>query len=71
MKVRVDADRCQGHNRCYAIAPDLFTVDDFGIAHAASDDPIPGDREAAARRAALDCPEQAVVLEDDGAPTSG
>src|SRR6478736_9680834 len=29
MRVHVDGDRCQGHNRCYAIAPDLFDVDDL------------------------------------------
>ena len=25
MRVRVDGDKCQGHNRCYAIAPDLLS----------------------------------------------
>ena len=23
MRVRVDAEKCQGHNRCYALAPEL------------------------------------------------
>ena len=30
MKVRVDPDLCQGHGRCYAIAPELFEPDDLG-----------------------------------------
>ena len=32
MKVWVDAEKCQGHNRCYALAPELFDVDDYGQA---------------------------------------
>ena len=23
MKIHVDAEKCQGHNRCYALAPEL------------------------------------------------
>ena len=30
MKVRVDADLCVGHGRCYVLAPDVFGPDDFG-----------------------------------------
>ncbi|MDQ1509211.1 MAG: ferredoxin, partial [Actinomycetota bacterium] len=33
MRVHVDPDKCQGHNRCYAIAPELFDVDELGQAH--------------------------------------
>ena len=32
MRVTVDSDKCQGHNRCYALAPDVFDVDDLGFA---------------------------------------
>ena len=28
MKVKVDSEKCQGHNRCYALAPGLFKVDE-------------------------------------------
>ena len=28
MKVIIDPERCQGHLRCYAIAPEFFQVDD-------------------------------------------
>src|SRR5689334_25137138 len=34
MRVHVDGDTCQGHRRCYAIAPELIDVDDQCIAHA-------------------------------------
>ena len=37
MKVRVEPTLCQGHNRCYAIAPDLFQLDDSGYASAVGD----------------------------------
>ena len=26
MRVTVDSEKCQGHNRCYALAPDVFDV---------------------------------------------
>ena len=32
MKVSIEAEKCQGHNRCYALAPELFDVDDYGQA---------------------------------------
>ncbi len=40
MRVAVDPDRCQGHNRCHALAPALFDIDDYGYATAASTDVI-------------------------------
>lgn len=67
MKVRVDRDRCQGHNRCYDIAPGLFDLDDFGNATAALDGAVPSEQEADARLAALSCPEQAILLVEEGA----
>ena len=27
MKIRVDPDKCQGHARCYGLAPEIFDVD--------------------------------------------
>ena len=32
MKIRVDPDKCQGHARCYGLAPEIFDVDDYGQA---------------------------------------
>ena len=32
MRVEVNSELCQGHNRCYALAPELFDVDDYGNA---------------------------------------
>jgi ferredoxin len=62
MNVTVDPERCQGHNRCHALAPTLFDIDDLGYATAAPGD-IDPDRETAARLAAANCPEHAITIE--------
>ena len=64
MRVRVDPERCQGHSRCYAIAPDLFDVDDYGLSTARNDGLVPPEREAVARRAIDNCPERAISIID-------
>ena len=64
MKVRVIAERCQGHNRCYSLAPELFEVDDYGQASAAGDGTVPAGLEAKARLAEANCPEFAVEVSE-------
>ena len=32
MRVTVDADRCEGHARCWAVCPEVFDLDDEGHA---------------------------------------
>ena len=41
MKIRVDPSLCQGHNRCVALAPGIFDIDDEGFASAAGDGTVP------------------------------
>jgi ferredoxin len=65
MRVTVDADKCQGHNRCYALAPELFDVDDFGNAVVRGDGAVPTELVEKARLAVANCPEYAVVLHED------
>ena len=65
MKVRVDQDKCQGHGRCDALAPELFESDDYGNAHEPGAGVVPPDKEEQARLAAAICPELAVILEED------
>lgn len=65
MRVVVDSEKCQGHNRCYALAPALFTFDDYGYASAVGDGSVPPDQEAAARLAVANCPEYAISIEED------
>jgi ferredoxin len=61
-RVHVDPDKCQGHNRCYSIAPDLFDLDDFGTASEIGRGEVPGNLVEAARRAEANCPEHAVSV---------
>ena len=65
MKVHVIPEKCQGHNRCYALAPNLFDVDDFGNACERGDGTVPPGEEENARLAVANCPEYAIVLSED------
>jgi ferredoxin len=61
-RVHVDPDKCQGHNRCYSIAPDLFDVDDLGMSSEIGLGLVPAELVDAARRAEANCPEHAVAV---------
>ena len=67
MRVVVDSEKCQGHNRCYALAPDVFDVDDLGFAFALFDGDVPTELEPGARAAASNCPEYAITIHEDEA----
>ena len=60
MKIRVDAGKCQGHARCYALVPELFSVDDYGQSSVVGDGTVPAELEERARLAIANCPEYAV-----------
>jgi ferredoxin len=62
MKVSIDADRCQGHGRCYDIAPALFTEDDEGYGQVVAAGAVAPGQEAPARLAEANCPEHAVLI---------
>ncbi len=65
LRVHVDPDRCQGHNRCYSIAPDLFELDDLGMSSEIGSGLVPTALVAAARRAEANCPEHAVFVAEE------
>ena len=65
MRVKVDLDRCEGHGRCYALAPSVFEPDEIGNAVVLGDGTVPPGEERNARLAAANCPEQAVTIEED------
>jgi ferredoxin len=60
VKLRVDAEKCQGHARCFALAPELFEVDDYGMSSVRGDGTVPVELEERARLAIENCPEFAV-----------
>jgi len=65
LKVRVDGERCQGHARCYALAPELFDLDELGNAHEIGDGTVAAGLEDKAWLARANCPELAIdVIEE-------
>ena len=62
MRVHLDSGKCQGHNRCYALAPELFDVDDYGQAVLLVEGDVTEALEGAARLAASNCPEYAITI---------
>ncbi|MGY9055712.1 MAG: ferredoxin [Alphaproteobacteria bacterium] len=65
MRICVNANLCQGHNRCFSLATDLFEVDDFGLATAVNDGVVPAGMEDQAQLAIDNCPEFAIsVIEE-------
>lgn len=70
MKVRVDLDRCQGHNRCIVVAPEAFTADDLGYSHVTAEE-VGGELAERVRLAARNCPERAIFLSGDAGPQRG
>jgi ferredoxin len=65
VRVAVDGAKCQGHNRCYAIAPELFDVDDYGQSVVIGDGTVPPDLAEKARLAVANCPEFAISIEEN------
>ena len=62
MRVRVNPEKCQGHQRCFALAPDLFEVDDLGTSTAIGGGVVPPHQQDLARRVAANCPEYAIEI---------
>lgn len=62
MRARIDPERCQGHGRCYDIAPGVFGEDDEGYGTVLGDGVVPPDAERVALLAQANCPESAIDL---------
>ena len=67
MRIRYERSACQGHNRCYLLAPEIFDVDDEGYAILLVEGEVPAELEDKARLAADNCPEAAVLVYGDTA----
>lgn len=67
MKVQIDSEKCQGHGRCYDLAPDVFTDDEEGNGQVIGEGIVTSVNEESARLAVANCPESAIsILEEDG-----
>ena len=63
MRVRVLDHVCQGHTLCAMAAPDVFKLrEEDGHAYVESTD-VGETQQDAVRRAAIGCPERAIVVE--------
>lgn len=65
--VSVDGERCQGHARCLAYAPDVFDFDDEGYAFVPEDKRIYDELPENVRQAVANCPERAIVVSEEPA----
>jgi ferredoxin len=65
LTVRVNRQRCQGHARCTAIAPELFESDELGYAHAIGHGRVSGSLNHKVRLAEASCPEMAIEISKD------
>ena len=61
MKAHVDHEKCQGHARCYLVAPETFLQDEQGYAYTTDDD-VPAELQEAVRQAERNCPESAITI---------
>lgn len=64
MKIHLDADKCQGHGRCYSLAPELFDCDDLGQAVVVVTGELDESQLTKANLAAGNCPEFAIEIGD-------
>ena len=64
MRLRIDEDKCEGHARCVARAPELFDVDDEGRSFVLVDQ-VPPELAADAHSAITACPERAITAVED------
>jgi ferredoxin len=65
MRVHVDGKKCQGHNRCYTLVPELFELDEYGYAHERNDGVVPPELAEKARLAVKNCPELAISIDEN------
>jgi ferredoxin len=62
VKIKVNRDKCEGHSRCYSLAPDLVDVDDLGNAFELTDGEVPAGLEDRANLIVDNCPEFAIEI---------
>jgi ferredoxin len=61
VKVTVDSELCMGCGDCEYTAPEVFEMNDEGVAVAKFEE-VPAEFEDVVQEAADNCPEQAIIL---------
>jgi ferredoxin len=64
VRVSIDAERCQGHGRCFTAAPSVFTYDELGNGVVIGDGTLDDETLELARLAQVNCPEHAISVEE-------
>ncbi len=64
MKVSVDQMKCRGAGMCVKIVPEVFRFQEGSKKATVLLDPVPKTFYEKCRRAALECPNSAVILEE-------
>ena len=67
MKVHVDPERCRGHARCIAIAPEAFHFLDIEDRAEADQQAVNQVDAALLLEAEQECPERAITVDREGA----
>jgi ferredoxin len=67
VKIVVDIDKCTGHARCVAAAPEFYELDDEGFNRFRHlpEVIVPAGKELQARAGCEACPERAIELIED------
>jgi ferredoxin len=71
LRVQIDAERCEGHGRCYNLAAELFEPDEIGDGAVLGDGTVPVGLEHKAHLAAANCPELAITVLSDADAEDG
>ena len=71
MKLQIST-ACQGHGRCYTLAPQLLDSDDEGFVTIRGGDPIeiPEDQRQLGEELVGTCPESAITLIEEQPPAA-
>lgn len=64
MKIRIKKSECVGNARCYAVAGELYPLDEEGYIDSEGFE-VPEGKEQLARRGARSCPERIITVEED------
>jgi ferredoxin len=67
MNVHVDTDLCAGFGICVGICPEVFELHDDGYATVLLSE-VPPELQDLVRRAANQCPAQAISISSDSSP---